>query len=79
MKIESIAVTVLLSLISVQAEMQPPIPLWPNGAPDALGTNATDIPTLTTYLPETTNTSGSAIVICPGGGYQHLAPHEGND
>ena len=26
-----------------------------------------------------TNATGAAMVICPGGGYAHLAPHEGND
>ena len=72
-----------------RAEMQTPIPLWPDGAPGAFGTNATDIPTLTPYLPNATNatglprqsnvTAGAAMVICPGGGYAHLAPHEGND
>ena len=59
--------------------MQTAIPLWPNGAPDALGTSSNDIPTLTPYLPNATNATGAAMLICPGGGYQHLAPHEGND
>ncbi|MDD5139648.1 MAG: alpha/beta hydrolase [Verrucomicrobiales bacterium] len=59
--------------------MQIPIPLWPDGAPGALGTNATDIPTLTPYFPDPTNTTGAAMVICPGGGYAGLAPHEGKD
>jgi acetyl esterase/lipase len=67
----------LASLILSRAEMQTPIPLWPDGAPGALGTNATDIPTLTPYL--TTNVTRAAMVICPGGGYGMLAPHEGND
>ncbi|HEY3761900.1 MAG TPA: alpha/beta hydrolase [Verrucomicrobiae bacterium] len=59
--------------------MQTPIPLWPNGAPGALGASSNDIPTLTPYLVDGTNATGAAMVICPGGGYQHLAPHEGND
>ena len=67
--------TILLS----RAEMQAPIPLWPEGAPGALGTNTNDSPTLTAYLPEATNATGAAMVICPGGGYGGLAPHEGND
>ncbi len=62
-----------------RAEMQTPVPLWPGGAPGALGTNANDIPTLTAYLPDATNATGAAMVICPGGGYQFLATHEGND
>ena len=61
------------------AEIQPPLPLWPNGAPGALGTNDCDIPTLTAYLPASTKATGAAMVICPGGGYAHLAAHEGRD
>ncbi|HEY1719298.1 MAG TPA: alpha/beta hydrolase [Verrucomicrobiae bacterium] len=59
--------------------MQTPIPLWPDGAPGALGTSSNDIPTLTPYLADPTNATGAAMIICPGGGYSHLAPHEGND
>jgi len=55
------------------------IPLWPNGAPGAFGTSSNDIPTLTSYLPDATNATGAAMVICPGGGYSKLMPHEGND
>ena len=54
-----------------------PIPLWPNGAPGALGTADADIPTLTAYLPAPEKANGTAIVICPGGGYGGLAGHEG--
>lgn len=53
------------------------IPLWENGAPGALGTDDKDKPTLTIYLPEASKANGSAIVICPGGGYGGLANHEG--
>jgi len=53
--------------------------LWPDGAPGALGKADKDIPTLTPYLPESTKATGAAIVICPGGGYGGLAPHEGVD
>ncbi len=67
------------SAIVASAEMKEPIPLWPDGAPGALGTSSNDIPTLTPYLPDPTNATGAAMVICPGGGYQHLAAHEGND
>ena len=59
--------------------MQTAIPLWPDGAPGALGTKSNDIPTITPYLTEGTNATGAALVVCPGGAYTHLAPHEGND
>ena len=61
------------------AEMKDPIPLWPGGAPGALGDSSNDIPTITPYLPDPATATGAAMVICPGGGYAHLAPHEGND
>jgi acetyl esterase/lipase len=63
----------------LQAEMKDPIPLWPGGAPGALGKEDKDIPTLTPYLPAPDTSMGAAIVVCPGGGYGALAPHEGND
>src|SRR5215210_7541620 len=54
-----------------------PFALWPQGAPGALGKEAADVPTLTPYLAPKERATGAAIVICPGGGYQHLADHEG--
>jgi len=52
-------------------------PLWPGEAPGALGTAEKDIPTLTPFFPPNGSANGAAMVICPGGGYAHLAPHEG--
>lgn len=62
------------------AEAQPTnsFPLWPEGAPGALGKADKDVPTLTPYWPDTAKATGAAIVICPGGGYGMLAPHEGD-
>src|SRR5256884_2209558 len=54
-----------------------PIILWPNGAPGAVGKEPNDIPTLTPYFPAKEKTTGAAIIVCPGGGYTHLADHEG--
>jgi len=68
-----------LSVTVLFAEMQAPIPLWPDGAPGALGTSSNDIPAITPYLSDPTHKTGAAIVICPGGAYVKLAPHEGND
>ena len=74
------ASTLLLASIAMShAQMQTAIPLWPAGAPGALGTSDNDIPTITPYLADGTNATGAAMVICPGGGYGGLAPHEGND
>ena len=52
-------------------------PLWPGGAPGALGKEAKDIPTLTPFFAPPDKATGAAFIICPGGGYAHLAPHEG--
>jgi acetyl esterase/lipase len=56
----------------------PAIPLWPHGAPGALGTAPKDIPTITPYLPVPGAATGAALLICPGGGYVHLSAHEGD-
>lgn len=54
--------------------------LWPKGAPDAAGTDPEDKPSLTIFRPEEGKANGAAIVICPGGGYGHLAvDHEGKE
>jgi acetyl esterase/lipase len=54
-----------------------PIILWPDGAPGAVGKEPLDIPTLTPYLPAKEKATGAAMIVCPGGGYSHLADHEG--
>ena len=54
-----------------------PIILWPNGAPGAVGKEPIDIPTLTPYLAPKEKATGAAVIVCPGGGYSHLADHEG--
>jgi acetyl esterase/lipase len=54
-----------------------PVVLWPGGAPGAVGNEPVDIPTLTPYLPPKDKMTGAAIIVCPGGGYTHLADHEG--
>lgn len=52
-------------------------PLWPGAAPGARGDDDEDKPTLTVWLAKD-NPRGTAVVVCPGGGYGHLAmDHEG--
>ena len=54
-------------------------PLWADGAPGAKGSEDGDKPALTIYLPAKEKATGAAVVICPGGGYGHLAmDHEGH-
>ena len=52
-------------------------PLWAKEVPDALGSDQKDIPQLTPYWPAKDKATGATIVVCPGGGYNVLAPHEG--
>lgn len=54
--------------------------LWPAGAPGAVGKEAADKPSLTLYQPPDGKVNGAAVVVCPGGGYGHLATgHEGHE
>ena len=70
----------LLMLISSPVLSQEKIVLWPQGAPGAKGTEEKDQPSITAYLPAADKATGAAIVICPGGGYGHLAVgHEGEE
>lgn len=47
--------------------------LWEGAAPGSQGTAETDIPTITVHRATGDRAHGAAIVIFPGGGYQHLA------
>jgi len=49
------------------------IRLWQGAAPQARGNACQDIPTLTIFDPQPGHENGSAVVIFPGGAYQHLA------
>ena len=72
-------VTVLLISLCTFTRAQEVMPLWPDGAPGALGKEDKDIPMITAYLPAADIATGAAIVVCPGGGYGGLAGHEGAD
>jgi acetyl esterase/lipase len=55
-------------------------PLWPKAAPGAMGEKDADVPTLTAFLPPADKANGTAVVVCPGGGYGGLAiSYEGMD
>ncbi|MBR5605525.1 MAG: alpha/beta hydrolase [Verrucomicrobia bacterium] len=47
--------------------------LWDGDAPYAQGKEDKDIPTLTIFLPAKEKANGSAVIVCPGGGYWMLA------
>lgn len=60
-----------------RARAAEPFPLWPQGAPGAVGKEPADVPTLTPYLAPKERATGAAVIVCPGGGYGRLAEHEG--
>ena len=71
----------LLLALAVSASAQKPfvVNLWQNGAPNDNG-DVADTATVKVFLPRKEEATGRAVVICPGGGYQHLAMnHEGYD
>ena len=81
---KSVLLLMFAVAMSVQAEQAPlvtdgqVVSLWPGAAPGALGSDETDIPTITVYLPRTMSAATPAMIICPGGGYRALASnHEG--
>lgn len=53
--------------VSVSLFAQNTVLLWPNGAPGALGNDASDKPSLKIYLPK--KPPVAAVLIVPGGGY----------
>lgn len=54
-------------------------PLWSDGAPGALGTEAKDVPQMIAYRLPAADKPTPALVILPGGGYGGLAmDHEGH-
>src|SRR4051794_17144316 len=80
----------LISIMAVAAaavgEEPKTLPLWPDGAPGALGKDtgdefhAGDVPTITVFRPDRAKANGAAVVVCPGGGYGFLATeHEGKE
>lgn len=79
MKLQSGLFALLATAMLTHAQSSAPLPLWPDGAPGALGQTTNDIPTLTPFLAAGPGATGAAMVILPGGGYGMLAPHEGRD
>jgi acetyl esterase/lipase len=79
MKTHILMLAFLGKLAVSQAQPTNAFPLWPDGAPGALGKEDKDIPTLTPFFPDPDKATGAAMVICPGGGYARLAQHEGTD
>jgi acetyl esterase/lipase len=75
------AAILALTLTFAAADDKPRVELlWPKGAPGAVGETDADKPSITVYLPPADKANGTAVVVCPGGGYGALAlGHEGKD
>jgi len=71
----TICLTLAVSVLLPQAVAQTPKAelLWPKGAPGALGTTPEDQPSLTPFIVAKGGGSGTAVIVCPGGSYQHLS------
>ena len=79
LKISLIVLFSLMTFNQTNAQIKPVI-LWENGAPNAVGKEAIDIPILTPFLAPKETATGAAIVVLPGGGYSHLSEiKEGSD
>lgn len=77
-RILSFALTTLIC-IAAAAQQEFEIPVWEGKAPTK-SVNPDDQATMKIFLPDPKKASGRAILICPGGGYEHVAmDYEGTD
>lgn len=89
---KTILLPVLAAFVSLLSAAEPPaaLPLWPEGAPGSEarkdepekieGANIVNVhnPSILPYLPGAANATGTAVIICPGGGHAKLCVgHEG--
>lgn len=77
----------LMLITTVTFAQQKPMPLYPNGVPNSKPTPATyiekmdensfashvSVPVLIPYFPAKDKANGTAVIICPGGGYSGLS------
>jgi len=75
------AICGLVAMAASQPQTPTPVPLWPQGAPGALGSDSpADQPRITAFPAPNKpgNETHTAVLILPGGAYSHLATdHEG--
>jgi acetyl esterase/lipase len=79
--IAAMAALCVMTIVGVcfAADAPKPEPLWPVDSPEMKNVKEADRPSLTVYLPPKDKAVGTAVVICPGGGYGFLAiDHEGH-
>jgi acetyl esterase/lipase len=64
---------------AMPANAPKPLLLWPDGAPGALGSEDADKPVIYPYLVPAGQGAGTAVVVCPGGGYVNLSMDKEGD
>jgi acetyl esterase/lipase len=75
-----ICLSILAGVLLAQAPNMPKADLlWADGAPEAQGTQDEDKPTLAPYLVPQGRGTGTAVIVCPGGGYEHLSMDKEGD
>ncbi len=84
LKLSYVKALIMIALLSITTHAQISstdptlIYLWPDGAPGAIGKEEVDRPSLQIFTPPQGKANGTAVVVCPGGGYVNLAmDHEG--
>ncbi len=60
-------------VVASPLRFQEVVPLWAGGAPGARGTAESDVPALTVYRASGARANGTAVLVFPGGGYDHLS------
>lgn len=78
MKLLAFLLAMTASVLLAQTAPKPEL-LWPDGAPGALGNEDADKPTLAPYLIPAGRGTGTAVIVCPGGGYLHLSMDKEGD
>ncbi|WP_218279936.1 hypothetical protein [Verrucomicrobium spinosum] len=58
---------------AVNAAAPESVPLWPEGAPEAKGTEPKDVPRVEIFPAAKEKSCGAGVVVLPGGGYGGLA------
>jgi len=78
-----IAICLAIAAGGLLAQAPPKMPkadlLWPGGAPGAQGDQDEDKPTLAPYVVPQGRGAGTAVIVCPGGGYEHLSMDKEGD
>lgn len=81
---KNVLMLVFVAAISVQAQQAPlmidgqVVSLWPGAAPGALGSDESDIPTMTVYLPRTMSAATPAMPSAPFEHYAFAPPTGGS-